>query len=174
VGLKLWKQGADHKFTDASEEYGLNMLSSHGLSVADFDRDGDVDIAAVQYKWPERIPETKDLAHHELSIFRNETSGNHWLALDLVGDKTCNRDAVGAIVYVTVGKTTRMFQVTGGTGQFAPHSPRTIHIGLGKATQADAVKIIWPNAKHEEQKIAAIKADSYYTIEKGKAPKAVK
>ena len=66
------------------------------------------------------------------------------------------------------------FQVTGGTGQFAPHSPRTIHIGLGKATQVDAVKIVWPNAKHEEQKIAAIKADSYYTIEKGNAPKAVK
>ena len=67
-----------------------------------------------------------------------------------------------------------MFQVTGGTGQFAPHSPRTIHIGLGKATQADSVRIVWPNPKHEEQKIAAIKADSYYSIEKGKAPKAVK
>ena len=174
VGLKLWKQDETHHFKDATEEYGLNMLSSHGLSVADFDRDGDVDIACVQYKWPDRIPETKDLPHHELSVFRNESKGNHWLALDLVGDKTCNRDAIGAILYVTVGKTTRMFQVTGGTGQFAPHSPRTIHIGLGKATQVDAVKIVWPNAKHEEQKIAAIKADSYYTIEKGKAPKAVK
>lgn len=174
VGLILWKQGEDGRFKNASEEYGLNMLSSHGLSIADFDRDGDVDIACVQYKWPDRIPETKDLPHHELSVFRNESKGNHWLALDLVGDATCNRDAVGAIVYVTVGLTTRMFQVTGGTGQFAPHSPRTIHIGLGKATQADSVRIVWPNAKHEEQKIAAIKADSYYTIEKGKAPKAVK
>ena len=174
VGLKLWKQGEDGRFTDASDAYGLNMLSSHGLSVADFDRDGDVDIACVQYKWPDRIPETKDLPHHELSVFRNESKDNHWLALDLVGDGTCNRDAVGAIVYVTVGKTTRMFQVTGGTGQFAPHSPRTVHIGLGKATKADSVRIVWPNAKHEEQKIAAIKADSYYTIEKGKAPKAVK
>jgi hypothetical protein len=176
VGLKLWKQGADHHFKDASAEYGLDMLSSHGLSIADFDRDGDVDIAVVQYKWPDRIPETASLAHHELSIFRNEASGNHWLALDLVGDvkKGCNRDAVGALVYVTVGKTTRLFQVTGGTGQFAPHSPRTIHIGLGSATQADAVRIVWPNAKHTEQKLGAIKADMYYTIQQGKAAKAQK
>lgn len=174
VGLKLWKQGEDHRFKDAGDEYGLNMLSSHGLSIADFDRDGDVDICVVQYKWPDRIPETAGLAHHELSIFRNDTKGNHWVALDLIGDKTCNRDAVGALVEVTVGKATRMFQVTGGNGQFAPHGPRTIHVGLGKAAQVDAVRIVWPNAKHEEQKIGAVKADGYYTIEKGKAPKAVK
>ncbi|MCC7510971.1 MAG: CRTAC1 family protein [Planctomycetes bacterium] len=175
VGLKLWKQGADNKFTDASAKYGVDMLSSHGLSIADFDRDGFVDIAVVQYKWPDRIPETKDLPHHELSIFKNAANGNNWLALDLVGDgKATNRDAVGAIVYVTVGKTTRMFQVTGGSGQFAPHSPRTIHVGLGTAKQADAVRIVWPNAKHTEQKIGAIKANSYYTIQQGKAPKAAK
>ena len=177
VGLKLWKQGADHKFKDASDEFGLNMLSSHGLTIADYDRDGDVDIAAVQYKWPDRIPETAGLAHHELSVFRNDVkTGNHWLALDLVGavSKGTNRDAVGALVFVTSGKQTRLFQVTGGSGQFAPHSPRTIHIGLGKLDAVDAVRIVWPNAKHEEQKTGKLKSDSYYLIEQGKAPKAVK
>ncbi|MCC6574240.1 MAG: CRTAC1 family protein [Planctomycetes bacterium] len=177
VGLTLWKQGEDGKFTDASKEYGLNMLSSHGLSIADYDRDGDVDIAVVQYKWPDRIPETKDIPHHMTMIYRNDlANGNHWLALDLVGDsaKGTNRDAIGAIVYVTSGKVTRQFQVTGGTGQFAPHSPRTIHIGLGKAMGVDAIRIVWPNAKHEEQKIGKLKADSYYIVAQGKEPKAAK
>ncbi|MBX3459309.1 MAG: CRTAC1 family protein [Planctomycetes bacterium] len=175
VGLKLWKQGQDGKFMDATVEYGLHMLSSHGLSIADFDRDGFVDIAVAQYRWPDRIPETKDLPHHQLSIFRNKPNGNNWLALDVVGNgKDTNRDAVGALVWVTVGKTTRMFQVTGGSGQFAPHSPRTIHIGLGAAKQADAVRIVWPNKQHAEQKLGPIKANSYYKIEQGKQPAAVK
>ena len=81
---------------------------------------------------------------------------------------------MGAPVFFTTGKPRRLFQVTGGSGQFAPHSPRTIHIGLGKLDAVDAVRIVWPNAKHEEQKTGKLKSDSYYLIEQGKAPKAVK
>ena len=77
---------------------------------------------------------------------------------------------MGALVWIRVGDTERHFQVFGGSGQFAPHGPRTIHIGLGAAKGIDGGRIRWPNRAWDEQRIPPLEGGTTYRIRQGRAP----
>ena len=65
------------------------------------------------------------------------------LELRLRGTKR-NRDALGAVVRLTVGKRTLVRQVEAATG-YLSQSSKTLHFGLGHATKIDGGEIRWPS-----------------------------
>jgi hypothetical protein len=73
----------------------------------------------------------------------------HWVELLLDGTGA-NRRAIGARVTVrpSGGAPVQTRFVNGGNG-FAAQSTRRIHFGLGEATAAEHVEIIWPSGRRQ-------------------------
>jgi len=87
----------------------------------------------------------------------------HWIELRLHGDSEhgTNRSAVGAIVRVRVGAVTMQRQVIGVGGHNGKAQDLLIHFGLGFASRADEITIIWPDAAGSEQHLAGVDEGRY-------------
>jgi hypothetical protein len=125
---------------------------ARGLAVADFDRDGDVDVLLTTNGGP-------------AVLFRNDRSdGNRGIRLRLVGTKS-NRDAIGAVVRLTAGGVTQTRVVRSGSS-YLSQSELPLTFGLGPRDRADLVVVAWPSGRTEEFKSVA--AGRTYDIVEGK------
>jgi enediyne biosynthesis protein E4 len=123
-----------------------------GLATGDFDNDGQIDVLTTGQ-------------NADAQLFHNRVSTqNHWLSLKLIGTKS-NRNAVGAKVTIRYGGTQQTSSVRGGSS-YLSSSDRRLYFGLGTATQADEVQILWPSGK--KQSIKNLKADAFYKATEGK------
>ncbi len=126
---------------------------------ADYDRDGDLDMAVTGNNrfyectstgiegCASADPGNRDTWPQPsyLWLFRNDVgSVNNWLHLRLVG-QVGNRAAIGARVEVAVGAITMMREVSGGHGYHAAQSDLPVEFGLGAATEASTITIRWPS-----------------------------
>jgi hypothetical protein len=109
---------------------------SHAVTHADYDHDGALDLAVGQ----------RGLRH---LLYRNRnTSGNHWLEVELHGGGPVNRDAVGARVWVaTTSYRVLMREVELGSSVASQNSLR-LHFGLG-SDEVAAIQIRWPDGTIE-------------------------
>jgi hypothetical protein len=151
----LYANDGKGKFADAGGRAGgffLKEIVGRGAAAADFDGDGRMDIAATQN-------------NGAALLVRNNTQGGHWLEIRLRGTKS-NRDALGARVLVQAGGCAQIREVLGGEGYLGNHT-KTLHFGLGEASQVEAVHIRWPSGL--EERTGALEADALYLIEEGRA-----
>jgi hypothetical protein len=112
-----------------------------GLAVADFDRDGDVDILMTTNNGP-------------AVLFRNDrTSPNRSVRLTLVGTDS-NRDAIGATVRVSCGGVTQTRLVRSGSS-YLSQSELALTIGVGPRETIDRIVVTWPNGRVEDFKNVA-------------------
>lgn len=140
------------RFTDVSEtagEWSREKFTSRGVSGADFDNDGDMDLIVTNL-------------NDRPVLLRNDTprNGNHWLFVSLK-DQGPNTQAIGATVTVRTGDRvqTRLRTTTG--GYLSQHDPR-LHFGLGKHRKADRVEITWPDGT--KQTLENVPADRVLTV----------
>lgn len=144
----------DWTFTNIAPTNGAGVsdsLSTNGAAWSDFDGDGDLDLYFA------------NMTAGANKLFRNDladSTGNHWLHLDLVG--TCaNTAAIGARVTAQAGGVSMLREVDGGSG-FLSQPSLTIEFGLGAATVADVVTIAWPDGAN--QTLRDIAADQRLTV----------
>ncbi len=102
---------------------------SRGAAFGDIDNDGDIDIVVANLK-------------DSPTVLRND-GGNfgNWLSLKLVGTH-CTRDAIGARVTVTAGKSSQIREVKSGSGYLSQNDLR-LHFGLGDIKQVGSVTVHW-------------------------------
>ena len=95
---RMFKNVDGKRFADITASSGTgNLQKGHGVSCADWDRDGDLDI------FIEMGGVTNGDKYHNI-LFQNPGQGNNWLTVKLVGKKS-NRAAIGArIKAVTAGE----------------------------------------------------------------------
>lgn len=141
----------------AAPDTGLALsLNIRGISVADFDGDGKLDVIA-------------NVMDSSPVMLKNVTeSTNNWLKINLVGDvkKNTPLDAIGSKVYVTSGGGIKQrFDKTSGAG-YASQNDQTIHIGLGVSPKIDELEIVWANGDSEKIKIDKI--NTQITVTQGK------
>jgi hypothetical protein len=125
---------------------------ARGLAVADFDRDGDVDVLLTTNGGP-------------AVLFRNDGSGgNRSIRLRLAGTRS-NRDAIGSVVRLTAGGVTQTRVVRSGSS-YLSQSELPLTFGLGPRDRADLVVVTWPSGRTEEFK--NVGAGKAYDIVEGK------
>ena len=151
------------QFEDVTIASGTGHLQKgHGISFADWDRDGDVDLFLESGG---AMP--GDKAHN--ALFCNPGHGNHWLTLKLVGTRS-NRAAIGARVRLVLsgpGGPRSLYRDIGGTSSFGGN-PLTPTIGLGRAEAVTAVEITWPGPG-PRQTVPGLPLDCAVEITEGRA-----
>jgi hypothetical protein len=134
--LLMFRNLGKGQFQKVSDSLGpdfIRPIAGRGLATADFDNDGDLDIAVnVRGDYPE--------------ILRNDGgNANHWLEVLLIGTKS-NRDGIGASLKLTSEGFVEVEQAKGGMGYMSASDPR-IHFGLAKRTKIDSLEITWPSGQ---------------------------
>lgn len=143
--LRLFRQVRPRVFSDVTDKAGFNWESSAGAAVADYDRDGRLDILAGK-SWMRMPADRRRGERPSPALFRNLSgAGNHWLELTLRGRGAggANTSAIGARVRLTAGGTTQTREVLAAGLAGTQAGPFTLHFGLGKAGKADKVEIRW-------------------------------
>lgn len=149
----------DGKFADASAGSGLDFPDDgRALAVTDWDQDGDLDLWISNRNAP------------RLRLMRNDSkSGNHFVALRLVGDgKSTNRDAIGAHVEVhlrAMPAGERLVRSLRAGEAFLSQSSKWLHFGLGTGAEIESVTVRWPDGL--EEPFAGIEVDRRYRLRQG-------
>jgi hypothetical protein len=158
----LYKNVEGRWFEDVTTSSGTGHLQKgHGVSFADWDDDGDLDLfVEVGGATP------GDRAHNLL--FRNPGHGRHWLKVKLVGTRT-NRAGLGARIRVDLttpsGSTRSVFRQVGATSSYGGSSLMEL-VGLGEVTTVDALTVTWPVSR-TSQTFRHIPADRAIEVTEG-------
>ncbi|MAW61285.1 MAG: hypothetical protein CMJ94_10675 [Planctomycetes bacterium] len=128
-------------------------FSDDGRAVAtlDWDGDGRLDLLLRSRTAP------------RFRLMLNQADAGGHLSLQLVGTQ-CNRDAIGARVFVHLeGRVLRQTLQAGDS--FLAQSSKTLHFGLGEAEQIEQVRVVWPDGS--EQRVRGVEAGARYRITQG-------
>ncbi len=131
---------------DGGKFYDLTMTSrmghlqkGHSVAMADFDRDGDLDVF-------EQMGGALPGDQYYDVLYENPGFGRHWLAVKLEGVKT-NRFGVGCRVAVLIDEPETgerwIYQWMNSGGSFGAN-PLQLHFGLGEAEAVEEVRVYWP------------------------------
>ncbi len=129
-------ENVNGKYKNVSAQSGevfKKDFPARGMSVGDYDNDGDIDVLIIN---------NGDAP----VLLRNEGGNrNNWLGLNLVATKS-NPGAVGATITWTAGGVKRSRLKTSGGSYLSSHDPREV-LGVGQAAKIDSVEIKWPSGK---------------------------
>jgi len=139
----MFKNIEGRRFEDVTISSGTGHLQKgHGVSFADWDCDGDLDLFV---EVGGAVP--GDKAYNLL--FQNPGHGRHWLKVKLVGTRT-NRAALGARIRVDLqgrdGTTRSVYRQVGGASSYGGNT-LVETIGLADATSIAALSVTWPASR---------------------------
>jgi len=135
-GLFYWNVGGG-KFKDLSDAAGPGLTTPHvsrGSACGDLDNDGALEIVI------------NNLGGRP-TLLKNYGTHRNWLLAKCIG-ASCNRDAIGARVFVYIGQRRISGEVQSGTSFLSQNDAR-LHFGLDRDSRYDHVEVIWPGGKRE-------------------------
>lgn len=140
----------DESFTSNIANFGDdgNYLDARGLAIADFNKDGQMDIFlqnVAQYEEIFPFGRTIIPGKGTPKFFKNLGTDGNWVELRLIGNAPkSNLNAVGAKLTLTTRSGKKMIRtIAGGTSTYSASS-RIVHFGLGKEKIA-SLEVRWPN-----------------------------
>ncbi len=161
----IFQQQESGAFLERGLAWGLHHECMSGLAIADFDRDGDLDVIAG-------ASTARDCARrwskNEVRFYENQAVDTKWLLLHLEGNgTTANRAAIGAKVTVKAGGRTVTREVSGGYGHFGMQNDLTVHVGLGGCEGADEITVRWPDAAATTQSFTRVPGNQFIRLKQG-------
>jgi len=158
----MFRNDGGRRFDDVTLSSGTGHLQKgHGVSFADYDNDGDLDLFC---ELGGAVPGDRSFN----LLFRNPGHGRHWLKVRLVGTRT-NRSALGAKVRVDLeplgGAPRSIHRTVGNNSSFGGNS-LVESIGLLDATRVASLAITWP-AGGPVQTFRDLDADAEVEITEG-------
>ena len=150
----LMFENVDGKYKNVSATSGeifRGEWPSRGLSVGDYDNDGDLDVLVIN--------------NGDVPILLRNDGGNrnNWVGLQLVATKS-NPGAVGAMITWEAGTLKKSRLKTAGGSYLSSHDPREI-LGLGQATKVTSIQIKWPSGQVD--KLTDLPVNKYIKVVEG-------
>lgn len=134
----LFRNERGSRFSEVSAGSGRYFTEPHvgrGAAAADFDRDGDADVAVNHLNGP-------------ASLLRNDTTpAGGWLNIELIGTVS-NRSGVGAVLTVDLGRQRLIRTRQAGSGYCSCGEERLL-IGVGDAARVQRVSVRWPSGRQQ-------------------------
>ncbi len=139
---RLFKGDGNGNFVDVSMEAGIaNNNTCRGLSHADFDNDGDLDIVFGV------VAPSSDTEENIL-IYQNELDNElNWIKIKLQGINS-NRNGFGTQFRVVIGDRSLIREADGGSSYLSQHANMT-HVGLGEHQIIDSLIVDWPGKNRD-------------------------
>jgi enediyne biosynthesis protein E4 len=137
--LFYWNVGGG-KFKDLSDLAGPGITTpnvSRGAASGDLDNDGALEIVV------------NNLGARP-TLLKNFGTHKNWLVAECAGTH-CNRDAIGARVFVYVGERRLSGEVQSGTS-FLSQNDHRLHFGLDRNSRYDRIEVLWPGGIRERFK----------------------
>jgi len=157
----LWRHngGRDfkHTYENVSAQSGpvfQTSYSGRGLAIGDINNDGGIDALLIPNDGPPVV------------LRNNIGKRNHWLGVRLIG-KTCNPDAVGALLTWQANDLKRTVMKIAGGGYLSAHDPRVV-LGIGPRTRMDWLEVKWPQPSGKVERLTGLPIDRYITVQEGK------
>ncbi|MBI5758344.1 MAG: CRTAC1 family protein [Planctomycetales bacterium] len=150
--LRNDRAGRFHDISSSAGPYFQDLLLGRSAASADFDNDGDLDLAVSHL-------------HRPLALLRNDTvTQRHFLGLRLT---TPDRiPPIGGRVVVTASGHRQVLHLVAGSSYLATHDDRLL-VGLGEHGDPAAVTIHWPSGRVDE---FVLEPDQYWHVREGFAP----
>lgn len=126
----------------------LEQVPSMAAAWSDYNRDGFSDLFIANQNGISNF------------LYQNSGNRNHWIRLKLQGVYS-NRSAIGAKVILISGDKLQYREVNAQSG-YSGQNDLTVHFGLGKTTEIDEIRIIWPSGVVQVMK--NLEADQYLEI----------
>jgi hypothetical protein len=144
----LWNDGKGRFVERSCGPAFEKAFVGRGSAVADFDNDGDPDVAVSSSNGP-------------LQLLRNDGAHGNWLGVALVGTKS-NRQGVGArLVAQTPAGKKRTRWVQAGSSYLSTSDPRAL-FGLGEEKSVKSLTVYWPSGT--VQVLRDVPAGRYVTV----------
>ncbi len=171
----MYIQQPDGTFVDQAQSWGLHHACTNGLTIADFDRDGDLDVlvgssTARTCAAPLSTPGGGGWTAQYVHLYTNNASEHgHWLALRLRGDGvTTNTMGIGARVTVTVNGVAQVQEVLSGYGNFGMgNDTGVLFFGLGACPSIDQLEVRWPNKVLSVDTYHHVPANTFVELHQG-------
>lgn len=158
--IGVFKNNGEHQFQKLSNPFVGAEGPVSGLSLGDYDEDGDLDFFAVGGN---RLDPN---GNGYRGLFKNNLSNNnHWLQFDLRGKAPSNTSALGARIRVKAridGKDRWLQREVSAQNTFMGHNALRVHVGVGQNTMIDSVKINWPSG--DVDYLLNLAVDSIYQV----------
>ena len=159
--LLYHNDGNGISFTDVSANSGIDETGrGRTLIMGDYDGDGAPDLFLVDYG-------------ENVHLYRNDyanTTGHHWLILDLqgAGPPLSNRDGIGAKIKLTTPDGAVQYCETRSGTSLGGGSDIAAYFGLNNNTLVSQVQVTWPSGI--VQIVTGLAADQRMTIVEAPAP----
>ncbi|CAN5562547.1 CRTAC1 family protein [soil metagenome] len=162
----LFHQKPDHTFEEVGKDWGLHHACASGLTVADFDRDGDLDVIVGSGTARDC---GKIWTTNEVHFYENKSPHTgHYLLVRLVGNgKDTNASAFGARVTMTAGGKQLVKELDGGYGHMGMQNDTVLFFGVGACDTVESIKVRWPNQDLTEETWTSVKTSRYVELRQG-------
>jgi hypothetical protein len=148
----LYRRDGPLKFFDAAESCGPDFYakrSCRGAGFADYDDDGDVDIALFQM---DKVPVLlrNDVEHSHVmkgADGKEQTVASHFVRVQLLGT-IINRDAYGSRITLEADGQRQTRWILGQGSFLSQNDPRAF-FGLGPCDKVDRITVRWTGGKEE-------------------------
>lgn len=157
---RLFINNHNGSFTESATAWQVDLpMDGRGIVCSDMDRDGDIDIVALDHS-------------RRLKFFENRLghdTGHGFVSIRLQG-RAPNTDALGAKVYVSadlnndgmIGTGERQLRVANANSNFNSQNTPDLHFGTGSATKVSLLRIVWPDG--QEQVFLNQPIDQFYVF----------
>lgn len=149
-----YRNRSGNGFEEVTDDWGLTDIGvTFGATTADFDNDGDLDLAYLNY-------------NGGLNVFRNNTTDNRSIKIQLQGAPS-NSYGIGAVVRIesaTAGLQSRTLTVARG---YASSSEPIAHFGVGEENHIQRLVVEWPSGT--EQVFTNLETNNTYKITESKS-----
>lgn len=157
----MYRNEGGRRFADVTWAGGFGHLQKgHGVFFADLDHDGDQDVF-------EQMGGAYPGDRFGNVLYRNPGSGNHWIAIRLVGVRS-NRSAIGARIRAGIvdgGRRRAVYRHVNSGGSFGANPLRQT-LGLGQASRIEELEVFWP-ASGLTQTFTDLPVDRFIRITEG-------